>query len=225
LDERLGGKTVRGPFSELISRRQVLQRATALGLGGMVLSALPVAERLLDTVTPALAAPDVADGTLQAFADTVIPGRRAQLTDLGNEIHPKAIAGVHGEPGAVEVDALALFHHRNIGFDLLEPAFLGELSSRALLRGGQFLDLSFDKRVAVCRDGFDPSNPSVQMWEAAAAVPFAAFLCTAMQPNATIDTSSSYQVMGHPGTAPQGYADYSYRRKLSRERTGAGYLA
>jgi hypothetical protein len=30
--------------------------------------------------------------------------------------------------------------------------------------------------------------------------------------------------MGHPGIAPNGYADYSYRRKLSRERTAAGSL-
>jgi hypothetical protein len=225
LDERLGGYSAPGPFGPLLSRRQILQRATALGLGGMVLSALPAAERLLETVAPALAATSVADGTLQAFADTIIPGRRAQLTDLGNEIHPKAIAGVHGEPGAVEADALALFHHKDIGFDALEPVFLSDLDSRSLLQGGQFLDLTFDRRVAVCLSGFDASNPSVQVWEAAAAVPFAAFLCAAMQPNATIDTASGYQVMGHPGTAPQGYADYSYRKKLSRERTAAGSLA
>ena len=32
------------------------------------------------------------------------------------------------------------------------------------------------------------------------------------------------EVMGHPGTAPRGYADHSYRRTLSRERTGQGSL-
>ena len=62
------------------------------------------------------------------------------------------------------------------------------------------------------------------MWEAAAAVAFAAFLAAATQRNATIDTASGYQVMGHPGTAPNGYADYSYGRKLSRERTANGSL-
>ena len=50
---------------------------------------------------------NLADATLQAVADTLIPGRPAELTDLGNEIHPKAIAGVHHEPGAVQADALA----------------------------------------------------------------------------------------------------------------------
>ena len=44
------------------------------------------------------------------------------------------------------------------------------------------------------------------------------------QPNATIDTASGYQVMGFPGTAPHGYADYSYGRKLSRELTTNGSL-
>jgi hypothetical protein len=195
-----------------LSRREVLQLAAA-GL-------------LVPAVRPrmALAAPSLTDGTLQAFADTLIPGRRATRTDLGNEIHPKAIAGAHPEPGAVEADVLALYHHPLIGFDLVSPAFLADLSARSLLRGGQFLDLTFAKRVAVCVDGLAASNATAQVWELAAAVPFAAFLCAATQPNATIDTASGLQVMGHPGTAPQGYADYSYRRVLSTERTPQGSL-
>jgi hypothetical protein len=131
---------------------------------------------------------------------------------------------VHPEPGAVQADALLLFHSPLIGFDALEPAFLTELEARSLTHGGPFLTLPFQNRVAVCVEGLDAANPSVLLWEAAAAVPFAAFLIAAMQRNATIDTASGYQVMGHPGTAPQGYADYSYKRKLSRERTAAGSL-
>jgi hypothetical protein len=208
----------------LLSRRDILKRATVLSLGGLVLSALPAADRILAAAAPAEAAADLADGTLQAVADTLIPGRRATLTDLGHEIHPKAIAGVHPEPGAVEADALAVFHDPLIGFDALEPAFLSEVTTRSLTRGGQFLDLTFQRRVAVCVDGFSPSNPSVVVWEAAAAVAFAAFMAAAAQPNATIDTASGYQVMGYPGTAPNGYADYSYRQKLSREYTTNGSL-
>jgi hypothetical protein len=208
----------------LLSRRQVLQRATALGLGGFVLSALPAAERFLATVEPALAQPTLADATLQAVADTIIPGRKVDRTDLGNEIHPQAIAGAHSEPGAVQADALLLFHEPRIGFDALEPPFLAELQTRSLTRGGQFLDLPFDKRVAVCVDGCAASNPTVLVWEAAAAVAFAAFLVVATQENATIDTASGLQVMGHPGTAPNGYAEYSYGRKLSNELTATGSL-
>jgi hypothetical protein len=211
-------------LGKLLSRRQVLQRATVLGLGGLVLSALPAADRILSSVAPSEAAVNLADATLQAVADTMIPGRKASLTDLGNEIHPKAIAGVHGEPGAVEADSLLLYHHPLIGFDALEPAFLADVEARSLLRGGQFLDLTFANRIEVMKGGLAATNPSVQVWEAALAVPFAAFLSEATQVNARIETASGYQVMGHPGIAPNGYADYSYRRKLSRERTSAGSL-
>jgi hypothetical protein len=200
-----------------LSRREVLQR-------GAVLSLLPVAERILASPTAALAAPNVADGTLQAFADTLIPGKRVTRTDLGDEVHAKAIAGAHPEPGAVQADALLLYHHPLIGFDLVEAAFLADLEARSLLRLGQFIDLPFAKRVEVCRDGLSPSNPTAQVWELAAAVPFAAFLCTATQKNATIDKSSGLQVTGHPGIAPNGYADFSYRRALSSERTATGSL-
>jgi hypothetical protein len=189
-----------------------------------LLSLLPVAERILASAPAALAAPNLVDGTLQAFADTLIPGRRAARTDLGNEIHPQAIAGAHPEPGAVQADTLLLYHHPLIGFDAVEAPFLADLQARSLLRGGQFIDLPFVKRVAVCVDGLSPSNPTAQVWELAAAVPFAAFLCSATQRNATIDTSSGLQVTGHPGIAPSGYADFSYRRVLSPERTTTGSL-
>lgn len=200
-----------------LSRRELLQR-------GAVLSLLPVAERILASPPAALAAPSITDATLQAFADTMIPGKRATRTDLGNEIHPKAIAGAHPEPGAVQADALLLYHHPLIGFDVVEAAFLADLEARSLLRLGQFIDLPFDKRVAVCVEGLSPSNATAQVWQLAAAVPFAAFLCSATQKNATIDNSSGLQVTGFPGIAPNGYADFSYRRALSSERTATGSL-
>jgi len=203
--------------SRTLSRRDLLQR-------GAVLSLLPLAERVLVSAPAALAAPNLADGTLQAFADTLIPGKRAARTDLGNEIHPRAIAGADPEPGAVQADSLLLYHHPLIGFDLVEAAFLADLEARSLPRLGQFIDLPFAKRVAVCVDGLSPSNPTAQVWELAAAVPFAAFLCSATQKNATIDKASGLQVTGHPGIAPNGYADFSYRRALSPERTASGSL-
>jgi hypothetical protein len=184
---------------------------------------MPIAERVL-AAPVALGAPSLTDGTLQAFADTIVPGKKIARTDLGNEVHPKAIAGAHPEPGAVQADSLLLYHHPLIGFDVAAPAFLADLSARSLLRGGAFLDLSFAKRTAVCVEGLASSNPTAQVWELAAVVPFAAFLCTATQKNATIDRSSGLQVMGFPGIAPNGYADYSYRRALSTERTLSGSL-
>ena len=70
---------------------------------------------------------------LQAFADTMIPGRRVAVTDLGNPIDPVAIAGVDQLPGAVEADALLLYHDPEVGFDALEAPFLADLAARSLL--------------------------------------------------------------------------------------------
>jgi hypothetical protein len=211
-----------GGFAELLSRRQVLQRAGVFGLGALVASALPVAERIFVPEAAAAVAPTAA--TLQAFADTMVPGRRTLTTDLGNEIDPLAIAGVDNEPGAVEADALLVYQDPLVGFPLLEAPFLAELSTRSLAHGAPFLDLAFEQRVAVCLEGLAPANPTVLIWEAAAAVPFVAFLCAGAQTEATIDTSSAYQVMGYPGSAPNGYRQFSYKRKLSTELTKHGYL-
>src|SRR5207248_1622623 len=82
------------------------------------------------------------------------------------------LAGVYALQGAVDADALALYHHPLIGFDALEPAFLADLEARALAQGGDFLHLPFDRRVNVLIAGLDFDNPSRVVWEAAAAVPF-----------------------------------------------------
>jgi hypothetical protein len=206
-----------------LTRRALIDGAGRAGLAALVLSALPVAEAALDAA-PAIAAVQDPDGTLQAFADTMIPGRKVAKTDLGHEVHPLAIAGVDDLPGAVEADVLALYHDGRIGFDALAPAFLADLELRSLSRGGDFLRLSFGKRVAVCKEGLAFTNPLRVIWEAAAAVPFTAFCAAATQVNATSRRASGYRVMGLPGTAPNGYRSFSYRRKLSRERTKKGYL-
>ena len=202
-----------------LTRRGFLERAGALGLGALVASAVPFARP-----QAAWGEPSLADGTLQAFADTMIPGRRAARTDLGNEIHPRAIAGVDPEPGAVEADALALYHHPLIGFDALEPTFLTELSTRSLQQGADFLSLDFDRRVRVCLGGLAFDNPSRVLWEAAAAVPFTAFCAAALIPDATSERASGLRVMGLPGAAPRGHPGFSYFRKLARERTRSGFL-
>jgi hypothetical protein len=170
------------------------------------------------------ASPALTDATLQAFADTILPGRKATRTDLGNPIDAQAIAGVDPLPGAVEADALALYHHPEIGFDALAPAFLAELETRSLLHGGDFLHLDFAGRVQTCLAGLDFGNPTRLVWEAAAAVPFTAFCAAALIPNATAAQASGYRVMGLPGIAPAGYRDFSYGRRLSRERTRGGNL-
>jgi enediyne biosynthesis protein E8 len=214
----------RGTLAGELSRRDFLAGAGALGLSATIASALPYAARM--------AAPDEAladgptDGTLQAFFDTIIPGKPVPdlLTELGNPIDPKAIAGVDAEHGAVYTDALALAQNPLIGFSALEPPFLADLQSRSLAEGGLFLDLDYDARERVCLAGLDFSNSDRVVWEASAAIPFTAFCAAANVVNATSKTAAGYAVMGHPGTAPDGYADFSYRMKLNRGRTKRGSL-
>jgi hypothetical protein len=219
MEERI----IRGAVGAELSRRQFIQRAGVLGAGALIASAVPVAARIV--VPPkADAAVALQDGTLQAFYDTLIPGCPATATDLGHEIHPKAIAGVDPDPGAVQADALLLGQDSRLGFTALAVPFLAELEAFALLQGGDFLDLPYEKREAACLQGLAFSNPTRAVWEAAAAVAFTAFCAAATQVNPTSETASGYEVMGHPGVAPEGYRDFSYGRQLSRELTEKGYL-
>ena len=211
------------PNGEL-SRRGFLERAGALGLGALVASAAPLA-REAPAAEPAAPQPLLPDAPLQAFADTIIPGRRVARTERGAPIHPRAIAGVDDRPGAVEADALALYHHPLTGFALLAPAFLAQLEANALLVGGRdFLSLPFEERTEACVRGLDFGNPLRLLWEAAAAVPFTAFCGAALSHEQTADRACGYRVMGLPGRAPAGYADFSYGRALARERTTTGSL-
>ena len=205
-----------------LSRRDLLRRAGVLSTASLIASALPVAERIL--ADPAYAAVSLDDATMQAFADTIIPGRKAERTDLGDEIHPDAIAGVNDEPGAVEADVLRLYHHPLTGFDALEPAFLAELSVRSLQQGGPFLSLDFEARTQVLLGALSFDNPDRVLYEAAAAVPFTAFCAAAVHEVGTWENASGYRVMGYPGARPQGYKRYSYGRKLARDFTRRGNL-
>jgi len=219
----MGGVQGRGPLAAELSRRDFIARATTLGAGAYMLAALPAAE-LVRAALPSATAQ--ADATLQAFADTMVPGRKASRTDLGDPIDPRAIAGMDSLPGAVEADSLRLYHDPLIGFDALEAPFLADLSARALAVGDvAFLLLPYERRVATALSGLDFSNPTRTLWEAAAAVPFTAFCGAGEHVTGTSENSSGYRVMGYPGAAPDGYqTDYSYGRPLSKERTRNGSL-
>jgi hypothetical protein len=212
------------PGVEELSRRGFLARAGGLGLAASIAAALPVAARMARPDAALAAGPT--DGILQAFFDTLIPGKPVPglLTELGNAIDPKAIAGVDPDHGAVYTDALLLARNPRIGFSALEPALVADLTSRALSEGGNFLDLDYDARERVCLAGLDFANPDRLVWEAAAAIPFTAFCAAANVKNATSKTSAGYAVMGHPGTAPNGYKDFSYDVPLNHGRTKGGSL-
>lgn len=193
-------------FEAELTRRQVL----AAGMAALVSQALPLAR-----AAPALAlgvGQLDADGLLQAYADTLIPGRRVAVTESGAPVHPQAILGSDPRPGAVECDALVIYHDARVGFDALAPAFLADLTLNAR---GDFLSQDLAARTATCVRGLDFGNPLRLLWEAAAAVPFVAIAAT----------RTGTAMMGYPGAAPAGYRDFSYRRKLARERTKRGSLA
>jgi hypothetical protein len=191
-------------FELELSRRQVI----GAGLAALVAQALPLAR-----AAPARAAdPSYTDGLLQAYADTLIPGRKVAVTESGQPVHPQAILGSDPRPGAVECDALAIYHDQHIGFDALAPAFLADL---ALHARGDFLPQDLAGRTATCVRGLDFGNPLRLLWEAAAAVPFVAIAAT----------KTGTTMMGYPGAAPHGYRDFSYRRRLSHERTKHGSLS
>ena len=197
-----------------------------------MLAALPAA-RLLGAApaaaagVPSLAGVPLADATLQAFADTLHPGPQGE-PHRPRRPDPPARDRRRATPSRArcEADALRLYHDPLIGFDALAPAFLAELEARSLPRGGPFLDAV--RTTSACSraasTGSTSRNPTALVWEAAAAVPFAAFCAAGEQPNGTIETASGYQVMGYPGTAPNGYQPTSAtaaRSRASGPRTGS----
>jgi hypothetical protein len=205
----------------MLTRRQAIGR----GLAAAVAAALPAAQAWHGTPPASALVPLLADGTLQAFFDTLIPGRRVAATVSGKAIDPRAIAGVDPLPGAVEADALALGRHPKIGFDALAVPLVADLERQAAPQGGDLLSLPFDARVRACVAGLDFANPLRPRWEAGAAVAFTAFCGAGLTATQTPADAPGWAVMGLPGRAPAGYPDASYGRRLARERTRAGSLS
>ena len=141
---------------------------------------------------PAAAAVPVDGAILQAFADTIVPGRKAARTDLGDEIDPRAIAGVDPEPGAVEADALRLFQSPLLGFATLAPGVPRRAHARARCGAGRPVHRPAVRppRRRWCMAGLDFGNPDRVLYEAAAAIPFVAFCAAGTQRNATSRTAS-----------------------------------
>ena len=204
-----------------LTRRGLLQRGGVLGLAALVAYAGPVA-RALVAPEPAFAEPDLADGTLQAFADTMIPGRKAPTAPswATRSTRRRSPASIRC-PARCETDALALYHHPQIGFDALEPAFLADLSVRvARRRAATSCRSTSTARVAVCLAGLSFDNPSRVAVGGRGRGPVHRLLRRRdRRPTRPRRRPRATAVMGLPGAAPNGYAHFSYRQQ-ARPRSG-----
>jgi hypothetical protein len=163
--------------------------------------------------------------TLEAFADTLIPGAKRSPDD-------RAIAGAAAGAGAVQAGAITLMNFPPSGIAVALPALAVDLNRRALtyaVTHAIVLDatvpplvaLDFAARTAVCLETLDAETPDQLAYYALAALVFLAYHTAAHLPTPQAVRD------GHPGLAALGlplpdaddlwrYPVFSYRRKLAR---------
>ncbi|MFE0513298.1 DUF5987 family protein [Streptomyces sp. NPDC058964] len=181
--------------------------------------------------TPAAAAVDASDAseswttqTLEAFADTLIPGQRRFPGDV-------AVAGAVAGPGAVQAGAVGLLHSPELPVAPLLPAIAALLDARAVAYAAlrliwlpptlpPFVGLPFSDRTALVGGLFDPDDPDRPIWQVLSLLVGLAFDTAGQQ-----DTVEALG-QGHPGLTwlhfpepdPDGmwrFPDFSYGRQLA----------
>ena len=162
--------------------------------------------------------------TLEAYADTLVPGEKRFPTD-------RAIAGAATGPGAVQAGALALMNFPPVGLQPALPALVAGINARAVTYAAShaivldptvppFVALDFAARTALLVEILDADSPDQLAFYALAAIPFLAYHTAGHLP--TVDAIRD----GHPGLAairfPAPDADgiwrfpeFSYRRALA----------
>ena len=177
------------------------------------------------------------DPTLEAFADTLIPGQKRFPGD-------RAVAGAARGAGAVQAGAVDLLHFPPAGVAPLIAAIAAGLDARAVafaLEEGIALDptvapwvsLDFGQRTTLAVRLLDGDDPDQALWEAVGALVFLGYHTAGHLPTAQAVRD------GHPGLAGIGFpapdADglwrfpaHSYRRPLARPHpatVGGGHPA
>jgi len=162
--------------------------------------------------------------TLEAFADTIVPGEKRSLGD-------RAVAGAAPGPGAVAAGALDLLHTEatgvTAGLPYLAAALNGHATAYAAEHGFDldvavppFVALSSDNREALVRALTAPGHPEKEGW-----VALALFCNMAFDSAAHLHTADAIAA-GHPGLAAMGittpdadglwrFPGYSYGRQLA----------
>ncbi|MFJ3336897.1 DUF5987 family protein [Streptomyces sp. NPDC086766] len=207
-------------MSGLLTRRRLIA-----GLAGAVAA----------VTTGAVAAPSAAAAaplsggvvaTLEAFADTMVPGRKRYADD-------RAIAGAAPGAGAVQAGAIALLRLPELGLGPLLPELAALLNTRATayaLAEGRvlpptrpaFTALDFADRTELAATLLRPTEADQKVW-----VLLALFSAAAFDTAAHLHTTEAIGER-HPGLAwlrfpapdPDGlwrFPQYSYGRRLARE--------
>ncbi|MEU5945748.1 DUF5987 family protein [Micromonospora sp. NPDC047465] len=166
----------------------------------------------------------VRTATLEAFADTIIPGTKRFPGD-------RAVAGVVDDAGAVEAGALDLLAHPALGLAEALDGMAGLLNmhAQAYARARQltldpavpaFVALEFDDRTALVQNLTDPSHPEREVWFGAA------LFCTMAFDSAPHLSTAEALDQGHPGLSVLGFSKpdedglwrfphFSYQRQLA----------
>ncbi|WP_433386181.1 DUF5987 family protein [Micromonospora sp. KLBMP9576] len=162
--------------------------------------------------------------TLEAFADTILPGVKRHPED-------RAIAGVEEDAGAVEAGALALLAHPALGLADALDGMAGLLNMHAQNHARArrlaldpsvpaFVALDFDERTALVQELTDPAHPEREVWFGVA------LFCTMAFDSAPHLPTVEAFAQGHPGLSligfePPGedglwrFPEFSYQRRLA----------
>jgi len=221
---RLHSAGVRGAMTDGISRRRLLQAAAAAAAAWRLAPGRlgdRIAHAQLPPGDPLLVVP-----TLEAFADTLIPGAKRFPTD-------RAIAGAAPSAGGVQAGALAL---------MALPALAAGLNARVVQFAAlglivldptvpPLVSLTFAQRTDFLVSLIDGTDPERLVWYALAGLVFIAYHTAGHLP--TVEAIAG----GHPGLAAIGFpppqadglwrfASFSYGRQLATKhrrttRTGS----
>jgi hypothetical protein len=215
---------MKGPTTGGISRRRLLQAAAAAAAAWR-LAPGRLGERIAHAQLPP-GDPLVVVPTLEAFADTLIPGEKRFPTD-------RAIAGAAPGAGGVQAGALALMALPAAGVAPALPALAAGLNVRAVQFAAERLivldptvpplvSLGFAQRTDFLVDLIDGTDPERLAWYALAGLVFIAYHTAGHLP--TVDAIAS----GHPGLAAIGFpapqadglwrfSSFSYGRPLAKK--------
>lgn len=163
--------------------------------------------------------------TLEAYADTILPGEKRFPDD-------HAIAGAAVGPGAVVAGALELLHTEATGVTVGLPYLAQSLNDHAKVYAKEqdltldealpsFVALSFEDRTALVKSLTSPGHPEKDGWVSLA------LFCNMSFDSAAHKHTAEAIAEGHPGLLAMGYTapdedglwrfpTFSYRRELAQ---------